>query len=118
MSGPSSLRTPSSCTRPTTIRWSPPSYWSLMVQSIYASASCRIGDPLADGRHPMRLNRSAPLVANTRQTSSWCSLRMLTVNFARASIFGHVVESFDAQNNTNGGSSETDVNELADTPTG
>src|SRR5215218_1863982 len=118
MSGPSSLRTPSSCTRPTTIRWSPPSYWPLMVQSMYASASCRIGDPLADGRHPMRLNRSAPLVANTRQTSSWCSLRMLTVNLPASSILGHVDESFDAQNSTSGGSSDTDVNEFADTPMG
>jgi hypothetical protein len=43
---------------------------------------------------------------------------MLTVNFPADSIFGHVVESFDAQNSTNGGSSDTDVNELADTPMG
>jgi hypothetical protein len=53
-----------------------------------------------------------------RQTSSWCSLRMLTVNLPAASIFGHVDESFDAQNSTSGGSSDTDENEFADTPMG
>src|SRR6266567_5062766 len=77
-----------------------------------------MGEPPAEGRQPMRLNRSAPFVANTRQMSSWCSLRMLTVNFPVASIFGHVVESFEAQNSTRGGSIETDVNALAETPMG
>ena len=43
---------------------------------------------------------------------------MLTVNFPAASIFGHVVESFEAQNNTSGGLKDTDENELAETPTG
>src|SRR5712692_9402926 len=43
---------------------------------------------------------------------------MLTVNFPAASIFGHVVDSFDAQNSTSGGSNDTDVNALADTPMG
>jgi len=85
---------------------------------MYASASCKMGEPPAEGRHPMRLNRSAPLVANTRQTSSWCSLRMLTVNLPAASILGQVDESFDAQNSTSGGSSDTDEKEFADTPMG
>src|SRR5215471_4511639 len=66
----------------------------------------------------MRLNRSAPFVANTRQTSSWCSLRMFTVNLPAASIRGHVVDTFDAQNSTSGGSRDTEVNELAETPMG
>src|SRR5215475_12506101 len=100
------------------MRWSPPSCWSRIVQSTYASASCRIGDPAAEGRQPMRLNRSAPFVANTRQTSSWCSLRMFTVNLPAASILGHVVDTFEAQNSTSGGSSDTEVNEFAETPMG
>src|SRR5260370_35149338 len=83
-----------------------------------ASESCRMGEPLADGGQPMRLKRSAPLVANTRQTSSWCSLRMFTVNLPAASILGQVDESFDAQNNTSGGSIDTEVKEFAETPMG
>ncbi len=55
---------------------------------------------------------------DVRETSSWCSLRMLTVNLPAASILGQVDESFDAQNSTSGGSSDTDVNEFADTPMG
>ena len=31
---------------------------------------------------------------------------------------GHVDDAFDAQNSTSGGSSDTDVNEFAETPTG
>src|SRR5688572_5138742 len=77
-----------------------------------------MGQPFELGRHPIRLNRSAPFVANTRHTSSWCSLRMFTVKFLAASIFGHVLDALAAQNSTSGGSSETDENELADTPTG
>src|SRR3979409_2099381 len=89
-----------------------------MVTSVDAGGWGGIGEPLADGRQPMRLKRSAPRVAKTRQTSSWCSPRMLTVNVPAASIFGQVVESCDAQNNTSGGFSDTDVKEVADTPMG
>ncbi len=40
------------------------------------------------------------------------------MNLPAASIFGNVDESFDAQNSTSGGSSDTDENEFAETPMG
>src|SRR5262245_43107804 len=68
--------------------------------------------------HSVCPNRSAPLVANSRESSSWCSPRMFTANLRAFSILGQVVEVRATQNSTSGGSSDTDVNEFAATPAG
>ena len=43
---------------------------------------------------------------------------MLTANLRACSIRGHVLDECATQNNTSGGSSDNDVNELAAMPTG
>src|SRR5438477_8812967 len=98
--------------------WSPASCSASMVQSIQASAPSSTGDSLTDGDQPMPWNLSAPLVAITRQSSSWSSPRMFTQNLPARSMRGHVVLAYAAQNATSGGSSDTDVNEFAARPTG
>ena len=66
----------------------------------------------------MCAKRSAPFSANRRHTSSPSSSRMFAAHLPAAWMRGHVVDDFAAQNNTSGGSSDTDVNELHAMPTG
>ncbi|CNW95127.1 Uncharacterised protein [Mycobacterium tuberculosis] len=52
------------------------------------------------------------------QAASCPSASTLTPSRGRSRNFGHVVEQFCTQIDTSGGSTETDVNELAAMPTG
>jgi hypothetical protein len=56
--------------------------------------------------------------ANRRATGSWSAPRMLTAKDPAARIAGHEREASAGRNPTSGGSSETDVNDPMDRPTG
>src|SRR2546426_12835057 len=86
--------------------WSPVSWRSAMRQSIHARQSLMIGEPLSPTRQPTPLNLSAPLVAKTRERSSWSSLRMLTQKAPDGSIRGQLVDDFAGAKPTSGGSSD------------
>ena len=70
------------------------------------------------GVYAMCAKRSAPFCANSRQISSPSSSRKFAAHLPAAWMRGQVVDDFAAQNNTSGGSSDTDVNELHAMPTG
>src|SRR3954451_22549046 len=89
-----------------------------MVHSIQAITSLMTGAPVRPGRHPIDANLSAPLLANTRQMSSWSSPRMFTQNAPADSMRGQLDEALPGKNATSGGSSETDENEPMARPAG
>src|SRR5262245_15556280 len=111
-------RTSRSTTRPTTIVWSPPGYCASSRQSTYAIASSSTGAPETPLRQGVARKRSAPFVANSCDSASWCSPRMLTANTPARSMRGHVEDECATQNNTSGGSSDNDANAFAAIPTG
>src|SRR3954452_13625018 len=76
------------------------------------------GEPLPECFQPISANLSSVLLANTRQTSSWSSARMLAQKRPAVWIFGHVDELLPAQNNTRGGSSDSEAKEPTAKPTG
>src|ERR1700753_3976599 len=98
--------------------WSPASCSSIVSQSTNASESSKIGEPVRPGPYETCANRSAPFCANRRQISSASSSRKLVAHLPDVRRRGQVDDDFAAQNNTIGGSSETDVNELHAMPTG
>ncbi len=57
-------------TRPTTIRWSPPSWTAFTVQSIHTAQSCSTGLPSGDDDHSPTANFSPPGRPNAADTSS------------------------------------------------
>ena len=59
-----------------------------------------------------------PRAEKRREVSSWCEANTLTQKRPESRISGHVVEVFAGQNRIIGGSSDTDVTELADIPAG
>src|ERR1700733_7888339 len=61
-------------------------------------------------------NRSPVLAASARAASSWASPRTLIPSACTLLSFGHVVEVFCTQNDTNGGSNDTGTNVLAARP--
>src|SRR5271166_5472740 len=61
-------------------------------------------------------NRSPVLAASIRTASSCASPRTLIPSARTCLSFGHVVEVFCTQNDTNGGSSDTGTNVLAASP--
>src|SRR5438067_4103801 len=89
-----------------------------MVQSSQPRTSSITGAPVDARFQPMPANLSPPLTANRRDNSSCSSLNRFTQKWPAALMCGHVVELWAAQNDTSGGSSETDVNELAARPYG
>src|SRR4051812_29721617 len=98
--------------------WSPASCSASTRQSIQASTSDKIGDPVAPRCHPRPGNLSAPLVAKTRQTSSCSMPRTFTQNAPEGWMRGHDVDDLAGANATNGGSSDTEKNEPQVSPTG
>ena len=69
---------------------------------------------------PRHLTEPVGAAASRRadEIGSWCSSSTLTVKCPARSMRGQVVDDFAAQNSTSGGSSETEVKELAARPTG
>src|SRR3954452_2398204 len=98
--------------------WSPASCSASMLHSTHASTSASTGDPVAPRFQPMPWNLSAPLVAKTRQTSSWSWPRMFTQNDPDGWIRGHDDEDLAGEKATSGGSRETEKNEPQVSPTG
>src|ERR1700722_6791303 len=62
--------------------------------------------------------RSSPRPPSRRQASSWCAPSTLMPTLGARRSRGQVVELCAVQTETTGGSSETDVNELAAMPSG
>src|SRR4051794_1082151 len=77
-----------------------------------------IGAPVRPGRQPTVANLSAPLLANTRHTSSWSSPRMFTQKAPAASMRGQLDEVFPGRNATSGGSSDTEGKDPMAKPAG
>src|SRR5689334_18067617 len=77
-----------------------------------------MGLPLPECFQPISANLSGALLANTRQTSSWSSARMLTQNEPDAWTLGHDDDCLPAQKSTLGGSSDREANEPIAMPTG
>ena len=57
-----------------------------------------------------------PRTANLRTVGSWWLAITFTQNFPASRIAGHVSELLAGQTSSSGGSSDTDVSELADMP--
>src|SRR5262245_12591864 len=91
---------------------------SAIEQSIHATTSLMIGEPLPAAFQPTLENLSAPLPANTRAASSWSSARMFTQNDPASWILGQLDDDFPGQNPTSGGSRDTEKNEPTARPTG
>src|SRR4051812_50033223 len=89
-----------------------------MLHSIQAMTSLMIGAPERPRRQPIDANLSSPLLANTRQMSSWSSPRTLTQNVPAASILGQLDEFFAGKNPTNGGGGVTPAEEPKARPAG
>src|SRR4051812_42439475 len=91
--------------------WSPASCSTSIRQSIHASTSRMIGEPVAPASHPTPRNLSAPLVAKSRQTSSCSAERMFTAKAPLLRMRGHDEEVVAGQNRISGGSRDTDEND-------
>src|ERR1700684_513660 len=89
-----------------------------MSQSIQASTPSRIGDPEPAGCHGRSANLSPPLTAKVRQTDSWSDPRMLTQKWPESRILGQLLDALSGMNATNGGSSDTELNEPIASPDG
>src|SRR5690242_14409663 len=89
-----------------------------MRQSTQASTSDSTGEPLGPRFQPIPWNLSAPLVANTRQTSSCSCPSTFTQKAPDGWMRGHDVDDLAGENATSGGSSDTEKNEPQVSPTG
>ena len=87
-----------------------------MRHSNQAVLPSRMGSPRSPRRQFMLPNRLMPRVANTAETSRWVSARILTAKCCAASKAPAFEDSLPRQTSTSGGSSETDVKELAVKP--
>src|SRR5581483_3621430 len=81
-------------------------------------ASWRIGEPVLPWFQPTPSKRSPVRAPNRRHVSSWWSPRTLTAKCPVVLIDGQVVDVWAMQTRTSGGSSDTEVKELAASPTG
>src|SRR5664280_1260939 len=80
--------------------------------------SLRSGRPSAFEVQPTSSNFGPPDTANLWQSSCWSSPSTFTQNVPTCRIEGHVVEDFDGQNSTNGGSRERAEKDWAVKPIG
>lgn len=107
-----------SATRPTTIRWSPPSCTASTVQSIHTAQSCSTGLPNGDEDHSPTSNFSPPGRPNAADTCSCSSVSTFTENRPVASIRGHDRDVRITVNSTNGGFRLNEENDWQANPTG
>ena len=81
-------------------------------------APATTGAPPGAGVVARPANRSIPRAEKRRPTSSWSAPSTLTASRGDRRSAGHVPEVRARQNDTIGGSSDTEVKELSATPTG
>src|SRR4051812_16472994 len=99
--------------------WSPASTRWVTRHTMVASTPSRIGTPSGPGcQAPWAANRSMPLVANVRATCSCSWVSTCTATVPAASTAGQADAVLARQNETSGGSSETEVKEVAVKPAG
>jgi hypothetical protein len=79
--------------------------------------SGRIGTPVLQVSVSMPANRSPSFCTNWRAMACWSACSTLTVNRPAASRIGRLRELRSTQTRARGGSSDTEVNELAVSPT-
>src|ERR1700727_51600 len=105
-------------TRRTAMSWSPAATSFSRVQSSQSDASATKTAPDSEARQLTCSNRLAPFLDRARQVATWLSASTLMPSPGSSRSTGHVVEAVAIQTETRAGSRETDVNELAVTPTG
>src|SRR5215475_3638874 len=107
---------PSANTRPTKMRWSPPSCTACRSHSKGANAPGIRGTPVAPeiGSKPTHL--PAPDWAKRVDNPSWVSPRTLTPQVVAVCQTEKLATLRATENNTSGGSRDTEVNELTVIP--
>src|SRR5215218_7357990 len=113
---PGAMRT--SSTRATTIQWSPAACWPTIWHSSVARASVRSGVPWGPGCQSRPAKRSAPAGVARIAKRSCCRPRTFTAKRPVLRMRCQVSELREGQNDTRGGSSETEVSELTISPAG
>src|SRR5580658_1782784 len=105
-------------TSPTMMTWSPPSWLARTTQSKRHSASARCGGCGLLRQCGSTSNLSCARRAKCSASSSWWCSRMWTAKGAAGTNAGRPLLPFDRHHKSSGGSSDTEVKELAVTPTG
>jgi hypothetical protein len=99
--------------------WSPASTRRVTRQTSRARTPSSKGTPPGPGRHaPWAANRSMPLVAKIRATRSCSVPSTCTATTSARATAGPAEAELARQNDTSGGSSETEVKEVAVNPAG
>src|ERR1700758_191512 len=98
--------------------WSPAACSNSGSASMVARLSSKAGARFAPWCQGTQANLSVPLAANFRHTSSWSAARILMHTAPAARIAGQLVDVSAGQNDTYGGSSDTDVTDWQVNPNG
>src|SRR5699024_1918370 len=98
--------------------WSPASCSSSRSISIAASVPGRAGAPLPPGVQSTPANLSPPETAKPRHSSSWSWASTLISSRPASRIFGQLEEVLAGQNDTSGGSSDSEVTDWQAKPCG
>src|SRR5215208_5795043 len=105
-------------TWPMTIQWSPAGCWATISHSRVARASVRSGVPWGPGCQSRPAKRSAPAGVARIAKRSCCRPSTFTAKRPARRMRCQVSELREGQNDTRGGSSETEVSELTISPAG
>src|ERR671922_501949 len=105
-------------TRPTTIQWSPVGCSATISHSRLARASVTSGAPPRPGSQSRPANRSAPAGVARSANRSCCHPSTLTPKRPARRIRDQVSELRAGENDTSGGSSETEGSEVTISPAG
>src|SRR2546430_5838956 len=102
-----------------TTAWSPAATRLTIRQTSQASVPSRTGTPYGPTRHRVgAANRSMPRVAKVRASSCCPWASRCTATWSARAMVGQLDEVRSRQNDTSGGASDTDVNDVAVNPTG
>src|SRR3989344_2367574 len=112
---------PSRCsqrsTSPTKMVWSPSLYWLRLKHSNVAAAPASSGAPLMPGRCSRPAQRSMPRVAKRSASAFWSAASTWMAQCEPSAKVGKVLAPCDRLHSTSGGASDTELKELAVSPT-